>query len=517
MSIFDSMRETMIKLWNERPLRLILFLALFFRLLAVVFSKGYGMHDDHFLVIESSQSWVDGYDYNDWLPSSNNGKINPSGHSFTYCGLHYLFFSGLRSIGITDAQTKMYFVRLLHALLSLLVVYYGYRITEKLAGMRTARTAGLLLALYFFMPMLSVRNLVEMACIPFLLYPAWMVIERDEKLSPLLWLLAGLILGFAFNIRFQSILFTAGFGLALLLRKKWMGAILTGVGFLVCAAGVQGITDTIIWGQPFVEFKEYVKYNMENAAAYSTKAWYMYFTVLGGLLIPPVSLFLLFGFFRSWKKYLLLFLPSFVFFAFHSYFPNKQERFILPIFPFVIILGMIGWNEFIAASSFWEKRKRMLRGCWIFFWILNCIPLFFISVAYSKRNKVEPMSWLSEKGDVKGFIVENGDSPDQPLMPMYYLERWVHEFYVNRDVSPAAFADMMKITDDKLKPNYVIFVNAENIDVRVSKMRTVFPEMKYLATVEPSFIDKVMHWLNPKNNQNVTCYIYSILIPTGKG
>jgi len=39
------------KYWREQPILLILLIALLFRLVSVVYSKGYGMVDDHFLVI----------------------------------------------------------------------------------------------------------------------------------------------------------------------------------------------------------------------------------------------------------------------------------------------------------------------------------------------------------------------------------------------------------------------------------------------------------------------------------
>ena len=95
-------------LWEEKPLTLIFFLAVVVRMLSVIFSKGYGMHDDHFLVIESAQSWVDNFDYNDWLPSSGNV---PQGHSWFYCGIHYCLFWLMKAIGITDPQGKMYIDR----------------------------------------------------------------------------------------------------------------------------------------------------------------------------------------------------------------------------------------------------------------------------------------------------------------------------------------------------------------------------------------------------------------------
>ena len=63
------------------PLQQLMIIGLLVRLVAVVFSKGFGWHDDHFLIIESSQSWVDGFDYNYWLPDENDPNRVPQGHS----------------------------------------------------------------------------------------------------------------------------------------------------------------------------------------------------------------------------------------------------------------------------------------------------------------------------------------------------------------------------------------------------------------------------------------------------
>src|SRR5574343_1451364 len=105
--------------------KLILFVALFVRLIATIFSQGYGMHDDHFLIIEASASWVDGYDYNRWLPWTPGSENTPEGHSFTYVGLNFMYFSIMKWIGVADPQILMFINRLLHALASLIVVWYG--------------------------------------------------------------------------------------------------------------------------------------------------------------------------------------------------------------------------------------------------------------------------------------------------------------------------------------------------------------------------------------------------------
>jgi len=500
------------KLWIEKPLQLILFAGAFIRLFSVLFSKGFGMHDDHFLVIEAAQSWVDGFDYNDWLPSSHPGMEvpTPSGHSFFYSGLHYFLFSFLKAIGITDPQNKMYIVRLIHAVLSMLAVYWGYKIVEKKAGVQQAKMVGILLSLFWFMPFMSVRNLVEFVCITPLMYATWIVIKNEEKKTILPYIISGIVFGLAFSIRFQTIMFTGGFGLALLFTKRIKEAFVLGFFFLLVAALVQGLTDYFIWGKPFVEFAEYVRYNIENAKQYFVQQWYMYLVLIAGILIPPISFFLFFGFMRSWKKHLLLFLPSFIFLVFHCYFSNKQERFILPIIPFIIMLGYIGWVDFVNTSTFWASHKKLLRGFWIYFWILNTIPLLIVSVAYSKRNRVEAMTYIASKGDVNAIIMEDSNRDDFLLPPLFYLQKWEHVGGITKLQPAEAYYNKEYVnTTPKNKPNYVVFLQEDNLDTRVAELKKYIPTLTYEATIEPSFIDKLMHWLNPVNKNQVS-FVYKI-------
>lgn len=465
------------------------------------------MHDDHFLVIEVAQGWVDGYDYNKWIPSLNETPIQPSGHSLLYPGFHYFLFRFLQSLGITDPQSKMYVVRLLHAVLSMSIVYLGYRMAEKINGISAAKTTGLILALLFFMPMFSVRNLVEVVCIPPMLYATWLVMKNEgaEKKSGLF--LSGIMLALALSVRFQTIVFIGGFYLVLLIQKKWKEIFLSAAGFAVCIAFVQGVTDMVIWKRPFTELTEYVRYNLEHADEYIIKQWYNYIILLAGILIPPVSIFILFGFVRNWKKQLLLFLPSFIFLVFHSYLPSKQERFILPIIPFIITLGICGWTDFVVQSGFWQKNQKLLRACWIFFWTVNFIPLVFISTAYSHRSRVEAMIYLSKKKDFKNFAVEESQHEGYTMPPRFYLGHWVYHPYMTKVTSPEVFAGGIDAAPDSVKPNYVLFNEEENIEERVQNFKKIYPNIEMEAIIEPGLVDKVMHWLN-KRNANFTCYIF---------
>jgi len=495
------------KHWDEQPLTIILGLAILFRIIAVIFARGWGMFDDHFLVIESAQSWVDGFDATRWLPWAleNNG---PTGHLMLYPGFHFLLFSFLEWIHITDPQAKMFIVRLLHAAFSLITIVYGYKIADKLDGIKSARMTGLLLAILWFMPWMSVRNLVEIVCVPFLILGTWQMIRKENPKYPFrVFLLAGIFFGLAITIRLQTALFIVGASAVLVFQKRWIPLLGMFTGGIMTVFLTLGIIDIILWGYPFAEIFGYIDVNIAQRRDYIIRPWYNYFLVVLVFLVPPVSLFLFFGFLRTWRKYVLLFVPALLFFIFHSWFPNKQERFILPFIPFVVIFGVVGWNQYVKKSAFWIRHRKLLRGCWIFFWVINLLLLPFITVHYSKRARVESMYYLSKYQDIKWLLVADDDGNSQKL-PRYYCKQWPNAY---NKFLPHENAELMinRISNAPVKkqPRFILFVGDTNLKERVVRMRESFPFIVYETTIEPSFTDKVVHWLNPIN-QNNRVYIY---------
>ena len=503
MKIYDRI----ITLWKENPLFVIIFLAVFFRLVAVIFARGWGMLDDHFLVIESAQSWVDGQDSDNWLPGSPT-NTGPTGHNFFYPGLHFLLFSLFRFIHIEDPQLKMIGVRFIHAAWSMITVYYGYQITKTLSNERSAKLAGLLLAVFWFMPWVSVRNMVEVVCIPFLILAVWKVVRKPSESNRLInFFMAGIFLGLAFNIRTQTAFFSIGLGLAFLFRQQWKEVILLTAGALIPFIVLQGTIDYFIWGKPFAEITGYIRGNIIDATSYINLPWYNYFLVILGFLLPPVSFFLFFGFLRCWKKYLILFLPVALFFIFHSVFPNKQERFILPILPFIIILGIIGWNEFTEKAAISVNGRKWIKVSWKFFWVVNLVFLVFISVVYSKKARVETMVYLSKYKEIKYLLVADaGNSPE--LFPKFYIGQWPH---IYDELPEHETTDSLIIRASKApfrkQPRFILFSSKGDLQKEVIKARKSFPFIVYETTIEPGFIDKFVKWLNPVN-KNRTVYIY---------
>lgn len=430
-----------------------------------------------------------------------------------YTGLHYLLFKFLAGIGITDPQAKMYLVRLIHAVWSMLIIFYGYKITKHFADDSDARKAGWLLALFWMFPFLSVRNLVEFVSVPFLIYGTWLIVKNELKFSVWKWLWIGILFGLAFNIRMQTLLYSGGIGLVLLYQKKWKETIILGFGIILTVLALQGGIDYFIWGKPFTQLQSYVDYNMKHSMEYTTGPWYHYVLFLLGFLIPPVSIFLFFGFFRSYNKVLVIFIPTLIFFIFHSWYPNKQERFITTIVPFIMINGIIGW-KLIEDGLFNPKFvQKFIKWSWVFFWVINLIFLIPVSTMYSKKARVESMSYLSQYDDLKYFIIEDATKNVLRFPPQFYLKKWIQYDAIMKNSDFQEFSRKRKWEKTWNQPEFVLFVQPEKLEERVNKMKTLFPDLVHEKTIEPGMIDMLLHWLNPINdNQNIYIYRNAALI-----
>jgi len=500
--------------WNNHPLRSILILAIFVRLIAVTFSTGYAMHDDHFLVIETSGSWADDHDYNDWLPSSQirNGIENPKphGHSLLYAGAHYVLFEGCNYLGITNPKVEMFIVRFIHGFLSLLVVLISYKITEKLSSQKNAIIVGLAIALGWTFPFYGVRNLVELVCIPFLLYGLWKIIKinfEDEWKS---YLVAGLFFGIAFSIRLQLAVFYFGFGLALLYMKNWKGTIGLIIGFCITVFLTQGVIDYFIWERPFAELIEYVSYNSGDAKYDYADSWqwYKYILVLSTFSFPIIGFFWLFGNFYSFKKLFWIFIPLTIFILFHTIYPNQQERFIFPMLPLFIIAGVIGWENFKMKSEFWEKRIKLWKWLNRIAWSLNVLALLATITYATKTAKVNSAYYFYENKITEPLYVLQDDSFGDndwykgraTYMPHFYAKNWDLKVYqINTADKREAWAKGNMID------SYILLNNGKRLEERIDYYKQFYPELEVVETFSASPVDRLLHFLNPSNkNEMVT-------------
>ncbi len=526
---------------EKRPLLFLLILAFAVRLIAVFFAKGYMMHDDHFLTVEPSSSWADGYNFNEWAPGIGNDRESPEPISFFYLGFLFVFFKVMNLLGLESPDHQMFVIRFIHALYSLLTIYFSYKITERISNKKNAFQVGLLLALIAVVPNYSVRNLVEFVSMPPLLAGVWILLKNNAfkiinirlpfgnssitlhsdfsnslNIGLKSLVLAAFIMGLAVGLRYQAVLVVAFTGMMFLFQREIKQFVIFGV-VAFSAFFLTQIDDVLLWGgKPFQHLLGYFGYNAENALNYPG-SWATYLSFISYIILPPISLMLLFGFFKEWRRYFFIFLPVFIFVLFHVIYPNRQERFIFPILPFFIILGVIGWNRFVEVSRFWIARKSLLKGLWVFFWIVNTIGMLVMCTTYTKRARVEAMLYLYEKGDCRNFIQDFRQGENGSLVPQFYSGCW-DWYYVFRSTSDyVAEINLMKEMEERQKgtikpkavPNYILFYQEEKLKERIEAMKVYFPDIKFETKVEAGWFDRLLHELNDKNSVE-TIYIYKL-------
>jgi len=444
----------------------------------------------------------------------------------------------LESIGLFDVGLKMLVIRVFHASYSLLTVYLGYKLTETISNRSNARLVGLILTLLWFMPFYSVRNLVEMACIPPVLYGFYLLLasQKIDKNHWILWVLAGGMFGIAFSLRYHTILLAGGLGLVLLYRKEWIGSILFASGFLVLAFLLIGLIDIQFYEYPFHSIVRYYEYNAAHAYNFITGPPYKFIIVVFGFLIPPVSLMLMVGFIKGRKIEPLIFMAVLVFFLFHSFFPNKQERFMLPILPLVVILGTIGWQEYYQHSDFWQQRKKIISYSWKFFWTLNVLAVLLLAFTYPKRGRIETMRYLGKQTDL-GSVVMETSRKKLKANPEFYLGKMAARykpFQSNRNYTWTGFKETgrhlsddfvliftlttkksfeqlgLEIKETGKRPNYIAFLGNDNLEQRIARMEREYGSLEFKKYIPTSVYDNLLHFLNPRHNHDENAWIYKV-------
>ncbi len=463
------------------PLVWVLLGAFFVRLIAVIFSKGYLTHDDHFIPIEQAYQWLSGQ--TEFFADKSGAWRNQ-----LYALLHYTILASLESLSLADPQKQMFVVRLLHAIYSMLTIVYGYKLTKYLTHKeKTALLVAALLSFFWVMPVFSVHSFVETACIPPLLIAFYYSHKiESENYNRLYLCLAAFFFALAFTLRFQTFVFGVGVGLVLLFQKQFKKAfVLLGCTFFSLFI-TMGILDWIAYGYPFASIIQYSLYNLGSHPSYVLAPWYEYLVLLLVVFIFPTSLVFASGIAKIAKKHSLPILSLFLFILLHSAFANKQERFILPSVPFILIFGTIGWQELRQTARF-EKLKKILSKClWSWFWLWNILLLCLGFFYYGQETLIKIFDYLHSKQDIKAVVIEN-NLKEVPHLPTYYL-------YQNKlvySLESETFTEKIE-TIKNSRPNYFILLEDEQLTERVKRLEKRFAiKLQLEKTIQAeSFINK---------------------------
>ncbi len=272
----------------------------------------------------------------------------------------------------------VYSSRLILGAFSLLIITLAYRITKLIADKTTALEIAVFAAVFWVMPYASVHPISTMIALPFLLYGTLLILKQHilldnneiEKFHRTTFIIAGFFLGLGFAVCFQSLIYYIGIVLTLLILKNWKGALMSLIGYVIAVGITQSVVDLVIYHRPFVAMTEFFQTPLFTGINGSLTINFVLFW-----LIPPMSLMLLFGFFRVLRKYILLVLPALITLLCSIFMYDID--FLMMIMPTYLIAGYVGWKEFHKNSAFWTKNKWLLLTCYVIFAFLNIAMIVF--------------------------------------------------------------------------------------------------------------------------------------------
>lgn len=284
----------------------------------------------------------------------------------------------------------VYISRFVLGAFSLLIITLAYRITKIIADKTTALEIATFAALLWGVPYVTVHPFASVVSLPFLLYGTLLILKQNnfldnneiEKFHRTSFIIAGFCLGLGFAVCFHSLIYYIGILLALFILKNWKGALMTLIGYVAAVGLTQTVVDLVIYHRPFVAVSAFfndlfIQLGDFTAISRSFETTAIFLLVL---LVPPMSLMLVFGFFRVFRKYLLLVLPTFLLLLYSIFIFDFLEILLL-MTPTYIIAGYIGWKEFHKNSAFWTREKLLLRTCYAVFALLDIalmVSIFFI-------------------------------------------------------------------------------------------------------------------------------------------
>lgn len=481
------------RFFEKYPLVILIIFGIILRILASFFSKGFLTLDDHHNLVIDADILARGLS----LPAEfKDSALYPLVVSF--------IMQIVRIFGINSPDTEMLFVRLAHGLFSVVGIFLVFKILEAKVDKRSAAIGGIFMAAFFVMPIFSVHQFEEVICQIPLLASVWYIIRFEKENKNLYLFLSGIFIGVALILRFPLISFVVPFLIGVIITKSSRKlSFLFLFGFLVIIF-LQSLSNLYINGEFGYSFSQNYGFILSDYNSIIKSDGYpagppsRYLLTLLATFIPPFSILFLISAVRGSKTFFLLGISVLAFLIAHSVIENKQERFLLPIIPLLIILAVAGFN---SLKQWFQKKNlsKFYKYNWIYFWVLNSILLVFFIFHYGKKDRVEPLVYINEKQNATGVLIAQFSYTF--LVPDYYLGKTIPINIID---------DKKKLQLQEMIFNYCVLYT-DSLEQDKNDLEKIF-ERKFVLekTIEPSLGDFIAHKLNPKFNKSRTCYVFKI-------
>jgi len=504
----------LIRLAKDNPLATVMITAIVFRLLAVIFSKGYLYTDDHYETVSVAYKWLQNGLFSDQGFITWGGRTDPEtirrSPVYTLCLFGVMKF--LFAFGIESLDKLMYGVRAFNSLISLISVYAIYKSTEIVTkSTKWALIGGLLVALHFAFPTLSSRTLIEFFSGNFWILAIYFLLKHEYKRQDSSALfLSGVATGIAWVIRFQIVFAAFLVPIILIWQYKRIRESLIysyGVIFVIIISGLleYWLLGSFLQGTlsqlPSIS-------DFQSTPPVSEPVW-VYAAVLIFLFIPPLSIitFILAGIKKFWFSHRMIVFTTLSFILFHTLLWNRQERFLMPILPVVLlIMVLVIWQQFSEKGLLFKYRKTTI-GMVLFSAAINLILLPLFTMNYGHKGLVEPMVEIEHMG-INPTIVFFSPEKYNELYPDDYVG-----FSGRTRFNITSWKGIEKHIGeygiDTLESYYILYPKKkEYLQAYLDSLEIHLGTFEPLFHVGPSTIDCVLHLLNPHHNPTHEAWIF---------
>ncbi|MBC7792750.1 MAG: glycosyltransferase family 39 protein [Clostridia bacterium] len=307
------------------------------------------------------------------------------GTSSPASGIRSVVFARIVAVGMQVAQwlgaeDPAWLVRgayILLGLLSLTAIPGIHRLTCDRLGEPAACAASWLLACEALMPRIATRALIEVAAIPPLVWGLVFTLRAIDRRSVRAGVAAGLLLGMAGMLRFQTgIIAVCAVAYVLYARQIRVAFAMAGAG--LAALLTQGLIDLETHGRFLASLRGYVAFNAERSSSFGEAPWFTYLVLLVLVTIPPLTLWLVRPIWDAARAHALVSISLMVFVVLHSFVPHKEERFLFSAFPLAFVL--------IGAAL--AHVRRSVRTA---FWLLNGLALAVATLSDGQHSIIDPL------------------------------------------------------------------------------------------------------------------------------
>lgn len=328
----------------------VIYFGFFFHVVTAIFSIGYHQVDEQFQIFEFA-AYKLGLNNAISLPWEFAAQMRSGFQPFIVFVVSKLFYA----IHIYNPFVISAFIRLAASMFSLYVTIRFIRMFEKQILNQSFKILFWFLSLLLWcVPYLHARFSSENFSITLFIFGLTLLFEENNVTKNItLQLLAGILFGFSFDVRFHLLFCLAGLFIYLIIYKqqKINYFITLAFGFLLAIA-IGLIIDYWLYGSWVFSSWNYLYQNLfqHKADNFGTSPFYFYFVESFVQLIPPFSLLFLVSVVWFWvkhKTHLITFLTVPYIMA-HLFVGHKEIRFLFPMIvylPFMLVLFIQSLNQ----------------------------------------------------------------------------------------------------------------------------------------------------------------------------